>query len=133
MKKVISVLSQIAAIFSGNCIAQESVTFSASFKVDDSLNHLVQHELNLDEKRIVDFDERYSFEFTAPSEINENSRVVIKLLERDGDGYKVIHSSKQNLPNMKIRHVGYQMCNGNLKFLSPAPEFLPACVSKVDA
>ena len=129
MNKLLSIAFFSALFISGICTAQESIKFSAVVRVDESKPHIVQHELGLKEVVIVDLKNEYSLEFKAPDEFTEKARVVIRLLKRDGDEYALLHSSTQNLSKMKVRHVGYQICNEHIVFLSPSPEFPALCNS----
>jgi hypothetical protein len=127
MRTIGKLLVPLVILSSGVCEAQEALWFSAVLRIDDSLPHVVQADVELNSSHIVKVDETYSIEFVAPNDTSEEARVTVRLLESVGDGYNILHASNQNLVDQKVRHVGYQVCGGKLVFLSPSPEFPPVC------
>lgn len=116
-----------ALLLMQDALAQDSLAFSAVLRVDDGLSHVIQSDVALGTSRIVAIDERYSIEFVAPAAITEEARAAIRLLERSGDEYAVLHASQQSLVEQMTRHVGYRLCAGKLTFESPSPDFPPDC------
>lgn len=114
-------------LLSGICEAQEPLWFSVVLRVDDSLPHVVQVDVEVNSSQIVKVNEIYSIEFVAPGNTSEGAMVTVRLLENSADGYNIVHASNQSLVDRKVRHVGYQVCGEKLVFLSPSPQFPPAC------
>lgn len=101
--------------------------FAATVQADNSPVERFSQPVQGGHVRILDLPAGLKVEMAAPSQDGESAETYVRLLQRDGDTYRVLHEARRTGPSSAERSFSYVVCGTNVQFISPAPAVVPEC------
>ena len=77
--------------------------------------------------KVVELGNGLLLEFTSPGSRSDEERTMVRLLRREGEELRLLHTTQQGLIEGSPRENAYLVCGERLTFMSPPREDLPAC------
>jgi hypothetical protein len=101
--------------------------FAAAVRTDSSSVERIDLSVQAGHVRILDLPSGVRIEMAAPSEDGETAQTYVRLLQRDGDTYRILHEARRIAPSSVERSFTYAICATKVQFVSPASAFEPEC------
>jgi hypothetical protein len=118
----ISALSVLTA-----CAAEDPFLFKATVHGVGVDVIPVEVSLSPNETRAVDLENGLVLEFTAPGSRAEGEQSMTRVLRKEGNELRQVHTTHEVLANGEPRENAYLVCGERVIFMSPPKDPLPEC------
>ncbi len=124
MKAVAAVLSLCCASFSVSAATPASVQFTGVVQQDALPPVALDLQLPSQQAATVQLSSGFNLELTTPGNSASPDGARIRLLSSKGE---VMHTARVPDAGLASVSFAYQVCAGNVTYMSPAPAVVPAC------
>jgi hypothetical protein len=101
--------------------------FTATVQKDGAALEHLDMSVRAGYVRILDLPSGIRIELAAPSQDGEKAQTYVRLLQREGDAYRILHESQRIAPSSVKRSFFYAICGESVQFISPASGSQPEC------
>jgi hypothetical protein len=107
--------------------ADDSFLFKATVHDPEADAIPVEISLSTNSVRRVDIGDGLVLEFTTPNNKADGAQTMVRLLRKDGDAFRILHTTRQELMNGAPLENAYLVCGERVTFMSPPKTSLPEC------
>lgn len=125
LETIITVASLLAC--QAAIAAAPEFRFVAAVRTDGSTVERFDVSVQSGRVRFLDLPSGIRIELAAPLREGETRQTYVRLLQRDGDTYRILHEARRIAPASVERSFSYAVCGTSVQFVSPDSATEPVC------